>query len=256
MTPLEFDGPAQLTHINARKEGPDGEKILVADLKFALTTGNDILIAFHPQLRLLLFTKEGAPRFELMGPVEWNYEFDDMVLELHSGPLCSVRFEGVRMKKWHFAPKLGHEVAVAFQAQVRPDDGQFEHLGQLLLYDTVRIKVYGATGDLFGANAASPDSGTGAEPAQPMSASSPAAPAEDRDPARTAAPALTEDLLEAMRAAGRAEAKKLEDERDFDLGFVAACRAAKLSKAFVDEHFSALESAYTDGFEEEAEREP
>jgi hypothetical protein len=112
--PLHIIGKARLVHINARKEGPEDEKILATDLKFTLLTSSDFLIYFHSQLRLMLFTKEGEPRFPLMGPVDWDYEFRNMKLTLDPMTLDpELRFLGVKLKKWVFQPKQNGMVAVS-----------------------------------------------------------------------------------------------------------------------------------------------
>jgi hypothetical protein len=147
---LHFIGPAKLVHINARKEGPEDDKVLACDLKFALTASNDLLISFHPQLRMMLFTKEGEPRFPLMGPVDWDYEFRQMRLSIDPLNLDPEQhYDGVKLKKWLFAPKKGGLVDVSFQAQLNPDRNQFGIIGRMLIAESVRIYVRSANGDLF-----------------------------------------------------------------------------------------------------------
>ena len=147
---LHFIGPARLVHINARKEGPEDDKVLACDLKFALTASNDLLISFHSQLRMMLFNKEGEPRFPLMGPVDWDYEFRQMRLSIDPLNLDQEQhYDGVKLKKWLFAPKKGGLVDVSFQAQLNPDRNQFGIIGRMLIAESVRIYVRSANGDLF-----------------------------------------------------------------------------------------------------------
>lgn len=272
--PLHIIGKAKLVHLNARKEGPEDEKILASDLKFALTTSSDFLIYFHSQLRLMLFTKEGDPRFPLMGPVDWDYEFLNMKLTVDPMTLDpELRFHGVKLKKWVFQPKKGGKVDVSFSAQVKPDRQEFGIIGRALIAEEVTLTVLSENGDLFeeeptaGQKAARAAAATRTEEQLPLV--EPAPPAgqweDDGGPAPAEAEEapppeiqptpppteLNDGMLHFLRAAGAAEALKLEDDRDFDAGLAAALGSSGLPKDFIDEHRLELEGAYTDGYEEE-----
>lgn len=272
--PLHIIGKAKLVHINARKEGPEDAKELATDLKFTLRTDSDFLIYFHPQLRVMLFDKTGEPRFPLMGPVDWDYEFQKMRLTMDPMTLDpELRFEGVKLKKWIFQPRQNGKVDVSFSAQVKPDRQEFGIIGRALIAEEVTLFVQSENGDLFdepvptaGQQAAREAAAVRTEEQVTVSdnrgetTDGPGGHEESitvaAPPAELIPPAeLTDAMLDQMRKAGEAEAKKLEDERDFDRGLAAALASSELPKDFIEEHRVELEGAYTTGYEEETARE-
>lgn len=335
MSLLEIDGRARFNALNARKEGKGDVKILAVDLKFSIDTSNEVLIHFHPQLRLMMFDKDGAPRFPVMGAIPWSYEFPNQYVEIQPDAYRSLKLNACRLKNFEFLALDNGKVRVGFSAQVRPSDGDFELMGKILA-ESVVLKVRNDNLDLFGdkakqerkaaqlelqvlgtaapveappaeAAAAQPEATTEVAPAvaEPPPSVQPEQETGDdvvpvingagiplgfriskgkhpvgsmyqisgitydvsgqgensitllaRIPGAPAAPGpsdITKDMLERMKQAGRDEAKKDEDDRDFDTGFSAACKAAGLKRAFVEENLVELQAAFADGFEEEPE---
>lgn len=272
ITPLYINGPARLVDVKARGEGPEDEKVLASDLKFTMTTKNDLLIAFHPQLRLMLFNNDGMPRFPMMGPIEWDYTFNDMLVSINPKSADPVlHFEKVSLRKWVFEPKRGGMIDVIFHARIHPDQHEFGIVGGVIVTGAVELLVRGANGDLFDNVPESkgeageqkvPDL-EGGEPdgAAPPAETPPEAPPEtppepEAEPAPEPPAEVTDGLLNFLRVAGRAEAAKPADDRDTDVGFGIACNAAGLKRDFIEENLAQLQGAFMDGFEEALGEEP
>jgi hypothetical protein len=258
MTPFEFNGAGRLVHLNARREGPEDARVLACDLKLAVVTSNDILVSFHPQLRLMLFQKDGEPRFLKMGAVPWDHAFKGMVLRLARLVATPVQFVGVTVKDFDFLARKNGKVEMHFKAQVKPDHGQFESLGKILLEEDLTLAIHSADGQLFGADedivarAAGEAAQGGMHDIAKKDGTSVTIMATDDAGNVTSAVtlgALTTEIEQQMRGFGKVEAEKHEEDRDFDVGFHLACGALNLGKAFVDEYFSELQSAYTEGWE-------
>lgn len=96
--PITLDQPAEIAHLNVRKEGPAGEKHLMVDLKLHMRTTDDILVEFDPTLRHLLFV-EGEPRYPKMDAIKWRGESAHMELEV-----CGLVIINVRIHKFQFSP--------------------------------------------------------------------------------------------------------------------------------------------------------
>jgi len=82
--PLNFAAaPAELRHLNIRKEGPEDGKVLAVDLKLQVILDAMYLHDFDPLLEDLLFTfRDGnyALQFPQMGPIRWSGELQRMAL--------------------------------------------------------------------------------------------------------------------------------------------------------------------------------
>lgn len=257
-SPLEITGRAAIAHLSARKEGKGDAKVLAVDLKLAVLTSNELLISFHPQLRVMLYDRDGMPRFKEMGAVPWEREFHRMLLELRSDVLDKpIRFTGVKVYDFEFVAREGGKVKTIFKAQIRPEQGEFESLGKLLA-EPCDLTLHNLNNDLFagepGAEEPRPpvnEPAPGSAPAAPAAAAEPEAepltePLPDSAP--TAIDDLSEDVLRQVREAGEREAAKHEDDRDFDGGMKGIFVALNLTKDFVDEYLTELQGAYTEGW--------
>jgi len=252
MSPFELDGEGRLVHLNAKKEGPADGRVLACDLKIAATISNDILISFHGKLRLMMFDQDGEPRFSKMGAVEWDHAFRGMVVAMKQPDNTTVQFIGVTVKDFTFFAKKGGKVELQFKAQVKPDKGQFEALGQMLLADGMRLTVHNADGELFNTE----DSAAAAARAlhETAKADNATITVLTTDGAGNVTDtvtlgALTPEITAQMKTLGSAEAAKHEDDRDFERGIEQAYKTLGLSKQFVDEYLAELQDAYTQGWE-------
>lgn len=157
ITPFELTGSASLLQLNARKEGPEDHKVLATDLKLRIVTSNEILLAFDPLLRVSLYDKLGEPRFARMGTVSWDQEFTNMALEIDGLRADRVlKFGAVKVRKFTFEPRKAGQVDLVFQATLKPDKGELDVLGQVLLADSARIRIFALQGDMFSTTAAAP----------------------------------------------------------------------------------------------------
>lgn len=347
MSLLEIDGRAAFNKLEARTEGKGDSKILVVDLKMSIVAPNDVLIHFHPQLRLMMFDKDGKPRFPVMGAIPWSYEFPNQYVEIHPDVWRPLKLHGCRLKNFSFFAMDAGKVRLGFTVHVRPSEGDFEIMGRVLA-QAVTLQVRNDNLDLFAKPKAPPERKVPEEPELPLEEptrepqaaapeepppplalpvataptdvvlAEPPAPLDPADPnavpafnpagtplgirldkrkhpvggtyedngtvyditgqgeksitlsaryahtkpaaAEPAAPQpevaleVTEKLLVFMKTAGSAEAMKIEDDRDFDTGFTIACRSAGLTKAFVEDNLTELQSAFTDGYDAELTR--
>lgn len=115
---FKYEGKAEITHFNARKEGPDDEKQLAVDLKFSVIAPHEILEFFDPQLRELYYTDIGAVRNPMIGPLQMCYEIKNYTLEM-----VDIPFNGVKLKKFVIEPRDNYQVCLTFQASFQPDSG-------------------------------------------------------------------------------------------------------------------------------------
>lgn len=139
---MEFNGVAEIKHLNIRKQGPDDEKELALDVKIA---GLEVSASILPKLLgcenasvavKSFWDAEGDPKFSGIEDVESWAEFKGL----------DVRIEGVDLrkvdgKKFHFKPVLQEKIMLSFQLSclnVMP-----ETIAELSEYvaDTVRIRV-------------------------------------------------------------------------------------------------------------------
>lgn len=133
MSTLSLDYPATITHINARKEGPEADKVVAVDVKFELNCDAFDLAYFDSQLRSFLFDDAdgGGIRFPMMEPVRWKGEIKHMNIDL-----CGLTFAGVMLKKFEFQPfisdKSVQQVRMTFQASFQPEGRAIAVLAEYL----------------------------------------------------------------------------------------------------------------------------
>ena len=88
---------AKLTSVNPRAEIHGEDRVPAVDLKFEITSSNDVLSEFHPSLRSMLYERPSDPdladdgesltqlRFKLLGPLKYAAEFAGYTLRVHWG---------------------------------------------------------------------------------------------------------------------------------------------------------------------------
>ena len=90
---------AKLLHLNARKEGDEGE--VAVDLKIEFTTlANEVLLYFAPTLSSFLFEGDRV-RFPLMGPVKWAAVFEGMHVSLDD-----LKLSAAKLHKFEIVPLI------------------------------------------------------------------------------------------------------------------------------------------------------
>lgn len=139
---FNFRGYAELLHINARKEGPDEDKVLAADVKMRATGTSAILDFFMPELAGAVFTNIGAVRNEMLGPLTFTHELEHYRLEIFGDQVS-----GCRVKKFSLEPKDTNQIALTFQVSFQPSGDEVARLAEYL-QDEIEIRLEPEDGEL------------------------------------------------------------------------------------------------------------
>lgn len=127
MTKFEFGGRAELRHLNARKQGPDDEKILALDLKLRVRAPATILDVFEPALRPALFLDNGAVRNPMVAPIGFDYTLIDYRLDA-----LGSSFYGCEIKRFAAEPQDGNEVDLSFVLSLKPGADEVARFAEYL----------------------------------------------------------------------------------------------------------------------------
>lgn len=124
--PLNFVGaPAELRHLNIRKEGPEDDKVLAVDLKLQVILDSLYLQDFDPLLEGTLFTlRDGnwAVQFPQMGPIHWSGELQHM--ELRFG---AIEISDAKVHRFEIEPEVsgaGKYITLRCSASFKPRSGR------------------------------------------------------------------------------------------------------------------------------------
>lgn len=139
---FSYSGPVTISHINARKEGPDDDKELAVDLKLSMVTDATILDLFDDQLAAFFFTDINAVRNTQVGPVPFKTEMEGYRLEAVGGT-----FFGVKVKKFTVQPKDGFMAEVCFQISFKPSGDEVARMAEFL-QEEMAIKIEPANDEL------------------------------------------------------------------------------------------------------------
>lgn len=132
---------ASIKHINARKEGPDGDEVLAVDLKLEVEAdATDVLHHFDNQLNLFLFMGSEV-RFPLISPLEWGGEMHNMEMELSGFEFRSVKLSKFKIKPFVNAETGAQRVSLTMSASFRPKSNELATLAELLNEDA-KITVF------------------------------------------------------------------------------------------------------------------
>lgn len=143
MSTFEYQGKAEIKHLNTRKEGPDDEKALALDVKLLATTSSIALLFFDELLPSFLYLQDtGAVRCRMIEPIKFGHEIENCELTIGD---C--RFHGVRLTKFVIDPVDGWKVNIQWQCSFQPTKAEYAILGELLQEE---VDVYvAAQPDLF-----------------------------------------------------------------------------------------------------------
>lgn len=163
----------KLSSVNFRQELHGEDHVRACDLKFEGTVGNDVLIAFHPELRAMLFKKNEDPdlieqtepkaltalRFPRLGTLKYDWEGSGYTLAIDYGlgdksniVLAECQIDGIRID-----PMQGGSVRIGFRVICHPDGKQVDPLTEMLQSDVVISATPPeptSLGELFGEQAA------------------------------------------------------------------------------------------------------
>lgn len=124
---FSYAGPVTISHINARKEGPDDDKVLAVDLKLSLVSDASILDRFDDMLSDFVFTDINAVRNTMVGPIPFLFELENYRLEAVGGT-----FFGVKVKKFTVKPMDGYMAEVCFQVSFAPSGDEVARMAEFL----------------------------------------------------------------------------------------------------------------------------
>ena len=137
-----YNGLVTISHINARKEGPDDDKVLAVDLKLSMVAEATILDLFDDQLAGFFFTDINAVRNTMIGPIPFTSELEDYRLEAVGGT-----FFGVKVKKFTVKPMDGFMAEVSFQISFKPSGDEVARMAEFL-QEEMQIRLEPANDEL------------------------------------------------------------------------------------------------------------
>ena len=151
---------AKLDSINIRSELHGDEHVPACDLKFTLTTGNEILSEFDPTLRSWLYKAADSENLDLADqagdpnrlsvlahpllamPIKWAAEFAGYTLHFHWGATGKndIELEAKQIDGFRFDCKDGGSVDVSWRVIVHPSERE---VGRLcgMVQQTVEISL-------------------------------------------------------------------------------------------------------------------
>ncbi|WP_369913936.1 hypothetical protein AB8810_12980 [Xanthomonas sp. NCPPB 3005] len=150
---------ASIANVNQRIQRHGEDRQLAADIKFALSAGNDVLDSFDATLRADLFRKPGsgeqqelpqiggagltAVKHPALEPLKLNHELTGY--ELHIGGLLEagdpVVLVDVKLKRFVIEPKEGGSVAMTFTASAEVDADEISELSAAFIREDVLLTL-------------------------------------------------------------------------------------------------------------------
>lgn len=142
MEKFKFAGLAEICHINARKEGPEDDKVLAVDIKFKAQVLAHAGLYFDDMLGEFLLREDGSIRNIFLDEIRFSQELEDYALTLHD----KTHF-GVKLKKFIVSASGQGVLNIQFQASFKPDGDEVATLAEFLQED-VRIQLMPANREL------------------------------------------------------------------------------------------------------------
>ena len=143
MEKFNYSGNAEILHLNTRKEGPDEDKVLAADVKLRVVTDKSVMNFFEPLLSDVLFLDSGAVRNIRLNPITFSHELEHYHLETFGRS-----FVGCKVKRFELAPKDVNQITLTFQVSFKPSGDEVARLAEFL-QDSVAVRIEPETGDLL-----------------------------------------------------------------------------------------------------------
>lgn len=158
---LDFQNRTMLlAHVNARSEVHGEERRAAGDLKLEAKLPNDILSELHPDLKAALYyldagkpgdlvdrARENDPgylphlRFPELGPLKWDVEMPDVVVEITPKGGKPIELTGAKLNNVSFVPLDGGTVEFSFRVQAHPDEKQFGKLCGGMIQTEVVVSI-------------------------------------------------------------------------------------------------------------------
>lgn len=150
---FRYSGEATVLHLNARKEGPDDDKVLAVDLKLhAVADAAMMLGFFEPLLGPVMHLPNGAVRSVFLGPVHFAHE-----LENYAVTALGSTFTGAKVKKFALTPLDGGRLDMVFGVSFKPSGDEVARLAEYLA-DDIDVLIEPQDGE-FDLDAPAPASG-------------------------------------------------------------------------------------------------
>lgn len=137
-TQFEFDGLAEILHLNTRKEGKEEDgKELALDVKFKVKVASTGFAFFEcEELGKSLYTDIGAVKNIFVDPITLSYEMKNYSFEISER-----EYFGITLKKFILEPLDGNLMAISFQATFKPTANEVALMAEHL-QDMVKIKLH------------------------------------------------------------------------------------------------------------------
>ncbi|WP_298016812.1 hypothetical protein [uncultured Castellaniella sp.] len=135
MDKFTYSGPAEIRHLNCRKEGPEEEKVLTVDVKFLCTTNAAMFDFFDDALRFALYTDAGAVKNPALQPIGFSTTVMNCDLTI-----LGRRYGSVEVSKFSLKPKDGHLVEMTFGISIQPMADEVAQLAEFVA-DEVDILI-------------------------------------------------------------------------------------------------------------------
>lgn len=140
---FRYSGEATVLHLNARKEGPDDDKVLAVDLKLQVVTDAlTMLRFFEPLLGPVMHLPNGAVRSVFFGPVHFGHE-----LENYSVSALGSTFTGAKVKRFVLTPLDGGLLDMVFGVSFKPSGDEVARLAEYLA-DDIDVLIEPQDGEL------------------------------------------------------------------------------------------------------------
>jgi len=137
MTELAIDTNATIDHVNARKEGPNDDKILALDVKCSGSVGYETLApiigAYRPREVFAAFwldDEENTVRFPVIETIKVWAKIEFRECDVFFG---STQCRNVKVKKFSYRPRDGGVADLTFSVSIHdPHTGLFPTLAERL----------------------------------------------------------------------------------------------------------------------------
>lgn len=165
---FKLAGKVQIEHLNARKEGPDDDKVLAVDLKLSTIAQAHVVSYFDAMLGPVLHAEDGEPRNLALGAIHFTHELENYAIEVAG--LC---FRGCKLKRFQITPLRMSTVSLVFSASFKPEGDEVSTLAEYL-GERVLMSIYPTDGELaFGDAVLQHEASTAASRASSEGASDP-----------------------------------------------------------------------------------
>lgn len=142
MEKFKFSGLAEVSHINARKEGPEDDKVLAVDIKFKAQILSSGVRYFDDMLAQFLLREDGSIRNIFLDDIRFMHEMEDYRITIHGKT-----HYGVKLKKFVVSASGQNVLNITFQASFKPESDEVATLAEFLQED-IRIELEPANAEL------------------------------------------------------------------------------------------------------------